>query len=157
MAQAVCRYVTNEPPVPVAAVGGPDRVVRHGGTAPHPACRCGIHALKTDAIEAATLWEPDGPRVGGFVKLTGLVIEGTTGYRAQRAEMMAPLELMFPCSFAECDQPAVAVSDCRSHYAGYCSAHVVDPTDLQSTDVWSERVIEQLETRYAGPILMFGG
>lgn len=100
VAQAVCRYITETPPVQLAAVGGPGMLGRHGGTAPHPACRCGIHALKGDAIEAAALWEPGGPRVGGFVKLTGLVIEGSTGYRAQRAEMLGPLELTFPCSFA---------------------------------------------------------
>lgn len=49
----------------------------------------------------------------------------------------------------------MAVSECHSHYGGSCSRHVTDPTGLESTESWVERVIDRLEARYVAPILMF--
>lgn len=133
----------------------------HPGPAPEPACTCGIYALKTEAVGAVRNPRLAGrPTISGFVELSGVVIEGEFGYRAQQAAIVGPLELAVPCAGVEaegsasCTEPATAVFT-QDDLKGVCAEHTRLPVEADPTELseWVDQVVPQLEATYQAPII----
>ncbi|MFQ5968530.1 MAG: hypothetical protein ACE5MI_13125 [Acidimicrobiia bacterium] len=62
--------------------------------APDPDCTCGVYAYKGPLSE---IWSGIGLWAEGHVMLWGRVLEGRLGYRAEQAQIMAPLSVRIRC------------------------------------------------------------
>jgi hypothetical protein len=84
-------HCTRDEPVPTAT-----HRARHHPIVPHPECTCGIYAGRDELI-TARIPQPAAaqPFAAGFVELSGRILLGPTGYRAQRATIVGPLTLGF--------------------------------------------------------------
>lgn len=106
----------------------PDSGSHPGKAAPVIDCSCGLYASK----------EPTSPPqrmawAAGQVRLTGRVLEGERGYRAERAEMVGDLRLIIGmgpgpamCTTPPCREPATRVRMGSTSYLGRCSRHASD-------------------------------
>lgn len=102
------------------------------------------------------------PRAGGLVELSGIVIEGRRGYRAERAELIGPLELDVPCAGTSasgdfCERDVEVVIDADHTPRGRCPWHSqpVDGADRLGLDDWLDSVVADLEAIYDTPVLTF--
>lgn len=137
---------------------------------PALSCRCGVYAYRTRAVaqhdgDGPAWWapgripaSPQGPRALGRIALTGIVLEGRRGYRAQRAVIAGALEIELACTGvpddgeAPCGAAAVAVvrRDAIS-YRAVCARHVEQlfglgrPVDVEA---WLAAVVPALSARY---------
>ncbi|MCI0677991.1 MAG: hypothetical protein L0Z63_02975 [Actinobacteria bacterium] len=134
----------------------------HDGPAPQPRCTCGIYAEKPDEPGRADIPRLVRlPQVRGPVELSGVVIEGKSGYRGQRARLVGPLELQVPCfetmTREACPNPAVAALMSHETPRGVCAVHA-DPSEnnssLDLTD-WLDRISPQIQTIYQTPVFTF--
>lgn len=134
---------------------------RHSTSPPEPDCTCGIYAEKVDALTSTR--NPrlqNRPTVGGFVELTGRVIEGSRGYRACRAEIIGPLELHVPCggrttTTGSCPDPATIVIIRDGDPVGACDEHVrtVPSVHRVALTDWIDQIVPRLEATYNTEIL----
>jgi hypothetical protein len=90
------------------------------------------------------------PRVGGFVEMSGIVIEGSKGYRAQRARIVGPLEAWVPCG--DCGETAETVTVEDGVFRGSCRDHR-PPGETATVSDWFETVIPLLGRRYGLSII----
>lgn len=132
------------PPLLARVTRGALALGEHPGPPPHPDCDCGIYALKAQLTPGDVL--TDGPHIVGSVELTGVVLEGSRGYRAQEARIVGPLELQANCDV--CGDAPVAFADLGLHYGLGCEWHS-DGHRFNRLDLW----LEQLEQRYPGPVI----
>ena len=118
-----------------------DCLSRRRAHRPHPgepspalACACGVYALEQPE-------PPPRPWVWaqGRIALSGRVLEGTLGYRANRGRVLGPMRLIIGASHPQCLQPMcsrpatwmrVAPRPCLPR----CSAHL-RPANDQITDL----------------------
>lgn len=133
------------PPLLARAARGDRGRVGHASPPPHPACDCGIYALKPQLTIGDVLGA--GPHIVGSVEMSGMVLEGTRGYRGQQARIVGPLELRADCDM--CTGVPTAIADSGLHYAVGCELHS-DDRFSESLEGW----LEKLEHRYGGPILV---
>lgn len=109
----------------------PSRRGRHT-LRPHPerpapviGCRCGIYAMKTRMRPPRPWMWAHGP-----VELSGVVYEGTRGYRAERARLLGPLQLIAgtgaspECLKPLCRRPAEWIRVGPTLYLPRCSDHL---------------------------------
>jgi hypothetical protein len=136
-------------------------------TAPSLDCRCGIYALRDPG---GVDWPLDAALcVEGAVELSGTVLEGERGFRAQRARVVGPLELRTVCEHGlrrravrELCPAAPKVGVIRSdRYALACEKHAAtllagsgEPVELAAL---LEMVAAKLETRYRAALIGEGG
>lgn len=137
---------------------------RHSTSSPEPDCACGIYAVKIDALTPTRNPRLQRrPTVGGFVELSGRVIEGNRGYRAGEAKIIGPLELHVPCggetttTTGSCPNPATVILNRDGDRVGVCHEHVrtVSGVDNVALTDWIDQVVPRLETTYTTEILHF--
>lgn len=133
---------------------------QHPGPAPDPHCRCGIYALKVGVIPSTPPRLAGSPRVAGFVELTGMVIEGDRGFRAEQATLVGPLDLVVPCGGSSlgddpCPDPPVRVATVDSAYRGLCPFHLEQLQPQRVTDLpeWRWAISQQIEDTYGVPLI----
>jgi hypothetical protein len=123
----------------------------HPGPAPDPACDCGIYSRRPDRSDDLWVTRIDGlPRVGGFVEMSGIVIEGSKGYRAQWARIVGPLEVWVPCG--DCGESAETVTAEEGRFRGSCRDHRRAGVTA-TVGAWFGTVIPLLGQRYGLPII----
>jgi hypothetical protein len=136
-------------------------------TAPSLDCRCGIYALRDPS---GVDWPLDAALcVEGAVELSGTVLEGERGFRAQRAKIVGPLELRTVCEHGLrrravrelCPAPPKVGVIKSDRYALACDRHAAtllagsgEPVKLATL---LEMVATKLETRYQVAVLGEGG
>jgi hypothetical protein len=128
---------------------------------PAVSCRCDIYSHKPGhADDGEGL--PVVPRVRGWVELTGTVVEGTRGYRAEQACLVGPLELEVPCAgprnqSGHCVEPAVVVARTGVvSYRGRCADEThASRTGGTPVEVWRAAAIEALTARYRVSVVTF--
>lgn len=128
----------------------------HATPAPDPACSCGIYARR--ANQPDDLWVSQIahlPLAGGFIEMSGTVIEGSKGYRAERARIVGPLEVWVHCS--ECGEPASYVATNDRRFRGSCHRHAAGGASTREVADWMEYVIPSLGHRYQVPIMAAKG
>jgi hypothetical protein len=134
----------------------------HPTPPPEPECTCGIYAEKVDATTPTHIPRLEGrPTVGGFVELSGIVIEGTHGYRAREAVIVGPLELHIPCVGATttvpkmCPKPATVMQSQRGDPVGACEEHVSTAGDGHhiSQNHWACTIVAGLAATYTTEII----
>lgn len=136
---------------------------RHATPPPDPDCTCGIYAEKIDTVVPTQ--NPRlvrRPTVGGFVELTGRVIEGSRGYRAGEAKIIGPLELHVPCAgetttSGSCPNSATVILHRDRDPVGACEEHVKIGSGVEpiAVDDWVDQVIPRLEATYTTEIIHF--
>ncbi|MCB2222806.1 MAG: hypothetical protein KQH83_01425 [Actinobacteria bacterium] len=145
---------------------GPDHTAaclhRSGRDRPHPTeavpavgCRCGLYALKRPA-------PPPRPWVWavGRVSLTGRVLEGTLGYRAERGRVLGPLRLSIggdhpTCLRPGCRRPASWMRIGPSLYLPRCDRHLRAHADRLldvPMDDFLEAAARSLAARYGARV-----
>lgn len=133
----------------------------HPTPAPDPACTCGIYALKTEAVGSIRNPRLTGrPTISGFVELSGVVLEGHLGYRAQEAAVVGPLELDVPCAgvagdgSTECTKLVTKVFS-RDGIRGFCEEHATSAFATNQVELteWVDQVVPQLAATYHTPII----
>lgn len=154
---------------PSRMIGGLIKIVqnreanRHSTSAPEPGCTCGIYAEKADLAGQGTFPRLTRlPQASGPVELSGMVIEGTRGYRAQHAQILGPLELRMPCAgtvdFAEpCPNPSVEVLTLDDTSQARCAEHTsgdISRSRLPLRD-WLDVVVPGLQATYGTPVFTF--
>lgn len=125
---------------------------------PHPeqpapvlGCRCGIYAMK-DPMRPPRPWM----WAQGSVELSGIVFEGSRGYRAERARIVGPLEIIAgmgcrpACLKPLCPRRADWIRIGPTLYLPRCDDHLEPPgsfTNLPLMD-FLDRVAESFAVRY---------
>ena len=127
--------------------------------AAHPApdldCRCGIYAMKSPE---GTNWAEVGVWAEGPVRLWGRVLQGTKGYRADRARILGPLVVRMGCRWPctpetwlanACPEPPAMVVVEPDEYVPLCQEHagVISAPQLSLTE-FEEMVKAALAGRY---------
>ncbi len=136
-------------------------------TAPSLDCRCGIYALRDPG---GVDWPLDaGLCVEGAVELSGTVLEGERGFRAQRARIVGPLEVRTACEHGLkrravrelCPSPPKVGVIRSDRYALACERHAAtllagsgEPVELPTL---LSMVAARLEARYRVPVIGEGG
>ena len=137
----------------------------HSTPPPEPECTCGIYAEKVDATTPTDIPRLEGrPTVGGFVELSGIVIEATRGYRAREAVIVGPLELHVPCGGATtneprtCPNPAMVIQSRKRDPIGACEEHVSNADDVShiALNHWADSIVAHLEATYITEIIHAG-
>lgn len=137
---------------------------RHRTPPPEPDCTCGIYAEKVNKVASIRAPRLTGrPTVAGFVELSGLVVEGSQGYRAREAVIVGPLELEVACAGGtldgsdSCDNPATSILTRGEAFHGACARHAKSVPDVDRTPLsaWVQRLVPCLEASYHTPILHF--
>jgi len=102
---------------PVAAArGGHERI-------PVLECTCGIYALKEPLMP---VYAAGGVWAAGQVALTGRVLEGRRGYRAEKAEIVGSLRVVAACRYRRTRGPcagAIRIGATSEGYEAVCLAH----------------------------------
>jgi hypothetical protein len=111
-------------------------------SAQHPvpdlACTCGVYAHKLYQPRPAVFRA--GVYAAGPVALSGRVIEGTRGYRAERGRIAGPLELGMHCTGAR---------KFRSAAEGRCAATYPDGPMPEWTVIEGRRITPMCEAHFA--------
>lgn len=126
----VCRRL------PGAARPGPKPPALH--PVPDLACTCGVYAHKLYQPRPAVFRA--GVYVAGPVALSGRVIEGTRGYRAERGRIVGPLDLGVHCAGAR---------KFRSAAEGRCAASYPDGPIPEWTVIEGRRITPMCEAHFA--------
>lgn len=124
----------------------------HSDPVPHPPCSCGIYARRSDGSD--DLWVTriaHMPHAGGFIEMSGRVIEGSKGYRAQWARIVGPLEVWVPC--AECGHDAATVATRDRSFRGSCGEHAESGEPVTDVEDWMASIVPSLGRRYRVPII----
>lgn len=130
-------------------------------------CTCGIYALKRAGWLVP---RHRSPLVAGRIALTGKVIEGSRGYRAQRAEIVGPLRVTLVCAGSvekglwtrrsgtgwqpvrprPCPFGATTLAVGSDEYVGLCRMHSAQAEDvLEGVPLLTPLGLQaQLELRY---------
>jgi hypothetical protein len=119
-------------------------------------CSCGIYALG-EPLDAGGLTHP--VVVSGRVLLSGRVIQGDQGFRAEKARITGPLELRLRCSADDCDAPPVGVVVTRSRPEPECVTHLGARDDDDRAEPfaeWSQALRARLEVRYGVDVTVAG-
>jgi len=124
----------------------------HQSPAPFLSCDCGIYARKPgDSDDLWVVRIAHLPMAGGFIEMSGVVIEGSKGFRAQRARLVGPVEVWVPC--ADCRSPATEIF-IRDHlFRGRCNRHAAGDVPGMARDEWMDYVVPALGRRYRVPVV----
>lgn len=124
-----------------------------GNISPDPRCSCGIYAQ----LPEQPLTEWDSVKRGkvtasGTIAMWGRIIQCERGYKAQHAEIQAPLVLDMTCIQA-CDrQPTrIAMPDHpQIVFRAYCDIHVrsAEARVKVHAPIWLREVTDRLSSRY---------
>ena len=110
-----------------------------------------------------TAWTDVGVWAEGPVRLWGRVLEGTKGYRAERARIIGPLVVRLGCRWPctpetwlahACSEPPAMVVIDSDEYVPLCRQHAeVIPAPKVSADEFMELITTGLHARYGVEIL----
>ena len=139
---AACQPIKANPWFPVPST------LLHEDPSPSVNCACGLYA----ALPEAPLQEWDHSIAGlvhasGTVALTGRVIRCTLGYKAEHAEIQAPVVLEVNCiASTACPEPVVKVDVQKEYARGWCADHA--PKDVLDASQFMAEAVRQLSAHY---------
>lgn len=140
----------------------------HGGhaePAPYVGCACGLYAELPDTPITEWSWAIAGRvSASGSVALSGRIIKCQRGYKAQYAEMLAPVVLDVSCSGdgSHCirEVSRIVLADDRVNaYYGTCADHEWSETHRNAVvvdaDVWMPEAARTLTEKYDLEVLSY--
>lgn len=124
----------------------------HSESAPHPYCSCGIYARQPGSGDEQWVVRIQHlPKAAGFIAMTGTVIEGSKGFRAERARIVGPVEVWVPC--ADCGDQAATVATTERDFRGRCRRHQNSEETATTVEEWTAMALSDLGQRYRVPII----